>query len=323
MRRRAGFTRLEIVLVAVLVIYLGGVALPTVSATDRFAQKQELITKGAEIQEAIERYYLDHRPGFPPYLVGGEAAVDEEGNPRPETASDPLIRGGYLVRYPQNPFLSQGKGFLYCQQLKDDPLREGDAGSEGDFPRGLRFGRSGMLMGQVLAEHRYPTFLVEVGGESRKLSSYAKFSYEQFDTWDGERGRNRKGFYVGSFAYKSGGPAEKILARLKRSPRVPIGPTPPEQYVLLAFGFVDDQGQDLLGREPTIGESGPPSWTRGSMTKPEGSPYLGWDELGDFFGWPNPNGVSDGVIWMAFGMDEERNRRWREKMREKLWEDVE
>ncbi|GEM_PF-2324622 len=321
MMGRAGFSRLELAVAASLILLLGGVALPTVSATDRYAQKQELITKGAEIQDAIERYYLDHKPGFPTYLIGGEAAVDERGNPRPETASDPLIRGGYLVRYPKNPFLNQGKGFLYCQKLKDDPLREGDVGSEGSYPRGLRFGRSGMLMGQVLAEHRYPSFLVEIDGESKKLSSFAKFSYEQFDTWEGERGRNREGFYVGSFAYKSGGPAAKIVSRLRQNPRVPLGPIQPEHYILLIFGYLDDEGSDLLGREPTIGEGGPPSWTRGSMTKPEGSPFLKWDELGDFFGWPNPNGISDGVIWMAYGMDEERNRRWREKMREKLWED--
>ncbi len=109
------------------------------------------------IQEALNRYAVDHGGAYPEYILGGDlAGWDSESGCRAVTEApsedkspppDPLIEGGYMSSYPTNPFLSSRSALTFVVAKTGTSAEPG----YGD----VRFGLSGDIMGNCLDDPRY------------------------------------------------------------------------------------------------------------------------------------------------------------------------
>lgn len=297
----------EIIFAAVIVIIVVGVLVPGYIFLKSGARRGEAKASLHEIQKAVERFAVDTGGTYPEYLIGGSApAGDDPKNPYAQT-SDALLRKGYLTAYPRNPF-DVPQTVKAMQEQYKDPLRPG----AGESKYGYRFGEDYTLMGQVLADFRYPKAPYLEGKKLMFHESYAEFGYPFWDIWP-PGARKPKPFLPGEFFYKSYGifvVANKSLL----DPDRPIVPTSVDIYMLGLYGGPRDRGKDVLGDEfrpafrPNTKMGGDlstftaPSWTR-SIRKPNekgeflGSPYglpPPEDDYGPGYG--SPNGIPDAII---------------------------
>jgi type II secretory pathway pseudopilin PulG len=176
LRKESGFTTIELLVILVLLISLMLFVFSGCAQQLRRALQEETIANLKTIQAALERYASDHNGAYPAYILGGDAAgwdlkagcdtivrrppfVDnikqtnlEGGGAQPPF--DPLIDGGYLESYPDNPFLQN--------LTKKAPAFSG--GVEGKIGSGdVRFGFNSTIMGNALDDprflwSRYPVF---------------------------------------------------------------------------------------------------------------------------------------------------------------------
>jgi len=303
----------ESVLIIVFILLLAGVAMQGQTQRREKLMVVEVCNGLHEIQLAAERFAVDTGGTYPDYLYGGEgkysAPTEEDGKvvfgDISECAGrtklhDPLLRKGYLIAYPVNPFARDGALVHQTQVRFGDPLRNGTEEAE---LHGTRFGAKCNLMGNVLADYRYAGF------------HHADFGYPFFDLWP--EGAKKPKFYLpGQFFYKSAG---VIVVASKETgeeySKRPILPTVVEYYVLGAYGSPTFKGLDVLGPETDI-LFGPfdestghhtdytvPSWTRSTMTEKDaqgrylGSPFgRADDDRVDRPSTGNPNGIPDGVV---------------------------
>jgi len=293
------------------------------SASERSAARNEESYQGLhDIQVAVERYHRDAGQ-YPAYLIGGEAryaakiAAGSEKNafigirdcPR-EGVSDPLLRGGYLTKYPGNPFIKSGAALHEVQAnlpsslAGEDPLR--NASSDGPT-LGTRFGPRCLTMGNVLADPRYTQWETKTtgAGQLAMLSdSWANIEYDFWDMWIGDKPLP---FLPGEFFYKSAGPLALSAAEPPAASK-PLLPTSITDYILGVYGGIGEKGKDILGTEPTLrlklsdgSERDIASWTRSTTdptAKPDGSPYgFATNTASPFrLSYGNPNGVRDALI---------------------------
>ena len=255
--------------------------------------------------------------------------------------SDPLLREGYLTAYPRNPFVTSGRS-VHQAQLElpawpspGDPLRNFGgyahpqpdwwsndqerwlAERQGAFPEGrqlgTRFGARCDLMGQVLADPRFPTFeaYVAAAGKSEAVPSYANVEYQFWDVW----GSFTKPYLPGEFFYKGTGMMPIEAAKLSETQ--PVAPAATVTYVLGLYGSLRAKGEDSLGDElPVVvpwdrsaysqpGAARQPDiliwpWTRSANYHLNlgGSPYSRWEEVDHVVKPVNANGIKDGVIML-------------------------
>ena len=282
--------------------------------------KQNLHT----IQVAVEHYAVDHQGSYPDYLIGGEGRCSNYtagagGMPFsnvhevPDRAmlSDPLLRDGYLDSYPKNPFVAKGGMVERFQNGVRDRLSNSTGlGAE----QGTRFGALCDVMGSVLGDFRYPSFVVtDPSGIKIILRSYADIEYPFFDIWQSD---GPKSFLPGNFFYKSMGPMVLAPGSVI-APQGPVLPLNNDMYILGAYGSTRTRGKDILGPEPVLDVGGVkvPAWTRSTMRETDetgsylGSPY-GVVEAGSELAIPGtlaygcPNGIPDAIILVLTSEEE-------------------
>ena len=305
-KRRHAAWWADILFAAVIVFVVAGIAIPGYDFMKAGARRGEAMANLHEIQKAVERFAVDAGGTYPDYLVGGSAPRGDDPELPFLQASDPLIRKGYLTAYPRNPF-AVPKTVQAMQEQYGDPLRPG--AQEPQY--GYRFGDDYTLMGQVLADFRYPKASYTEGKNVVTHPSYADFGYPFWDVWP--KNSKPKPFLPGEFFYKSAG--NVVVANNESvNPDRPIVPTIVEIYILGLYGSAKDTGKDILGAEPTLtfrpytGQAGAieeftvPVWTR-SADKPDeegqylGSPYRQYSGNAlQQIDYGSPNGIPDAII---------------------------
>ncbi|MEO7993618.1 MAG: type II secretion system protein [bacterium] len=153
MARHRGFTLIELLVVITIIGILAAIALPNyIKAKDK---AKEVQTKSAikSLQVAIERYAVDQEE-YPLFLIGGDhegwdfwhrkfnEATPDRSRPQNAWVDDPLILGGYLDGYPENPFVDNGAAVIAMTGPVNPPATGYTAG-DGD----PRFGFRGTTMG--------------------------------------------------------------------------------------------------------------------------------------------------------------------------------
>ncbi len=258
----------EITLALILIVIIAGVAMPSYTAHKKAKLHSELNSGLYEIQQGLERFAVDHGKTYPDYLIGGSAPdfSGDFGNSSPQ-ASDVLLREGYLQEYPPNPFMVTQQ-VEEMQEEFSDLFRPGTAQSM----YGCRFGDDYDLMGQVMADFRFPKLEGQKPITKDGMTYYDDVQYPCFNLWMLETKR----FFPGEFFYKSAGSI--MLSKLyKPNPNQPLVAAKSEVYVLGVYGGPRDKGMDVLGWEPQVAfrtkkanseqpaEFKLPLWTRSSM----------------------------------------------------------
>jgi prepilin-type N-terminal cleavage/methylation domain-containing protein len=273
---RPGFTLIELLVVTLVIGILAAIALPNYVKLKDKAKEAETKAGLHKIQTDLERYAVDNRGEYPPYLIGGERAVMEESydaqkhltryiSPTPqELARDPMLRDGYVDSYPHNPFVSDWAAVQQFQEGVGDPLRNGmDDAREG----GTRFGPYGDTMGQCLCDARWLQWW-RVDPDTRQtqpLYTWSNVEYEFYDAWAGPASRP---YLPGSFMYKSMGElapesspvSERRYAQVDgQTAMIPeddkdevFYPLELTDYELGAWGGTRTKGMDILGEEPLV-----------------------------------------------------------------------
>jgi hypothetical protein len=325
-RRRAAWW-VEILIAAAVVLAIVGIAIPAYNSKKTEARRTEAKQGLHDIQIAVERFAVDTGGTYPEYLIGGSAPRGEDSKHPFAQASDPLLRKGYLTAYPRNPFAVQQNVKAMQEQYKD-PFRPGTSESK----YGYRFGEDYTLMGQVLADFRYPKFPNQKMEKINGLTCYRDTEYPFWDIWP--RGEKPKAFLPGEFFYKPMGYLKQMgnikvpdLKNVKLE--VSAAPENVEYYMLGLYGGSRDRGIDILGPEPntvvgyisSVGVVLCPAWTR-STTDPD----ISGKYLGSPFGpavegavnYSSPNGINDAVILVIVpGLEGVFGRREKEEV---LWD---
>lgn len=317
------FRLMEILTVMVAIALLAGIALPRFDAAKAAAKGAETKGGGHFVQVALERFATDHHGRYPDYLIGGAAEYsiyNKDDYQKPfqnitaiadlATVSDPLLREGYLLAYPKNPFATNGGAVHRFQEDIDDPLRNGTDEAK---LRGTRFGPLCEQMGNVLTDFRFGEFTTKVDGSARTFASFADIEYPFFDLWKTSKVNP---FLPGELFYKSMGPVAASAGLDADKPLVPRYAT---TYILGAYGSIRTKGMDVLGAEPmlSVGGRNLPAWTRSTKTEVDddgrylGSPYGSASERKDARVVPgipglvygNPNGIRDGIVIVVTSED--------------------
>lgn len=254
-----------LILVAAAAV-LGAVHWMQRGSQDRGDRREAELKAGLHtIQLAVQQYGTDNRC-YPPWLIGGEprsasqvdtssdrhAFLDISECANPDVISDLLLRSGYLIAYPRNPFTRSGISIHQVQDNlptatgRQDPLRNG---SETGASYGTRFGADCTLMGSVLADPRYRNWApLDKRGEQLALErTYCDVEYDFWDMWVG---RPPDPYLPGQFFYKSAGPV--ALDKPDSGEDQPVLPLECTEYVLGCYGGPRTKGGDVLGEEQRI-----------------------------------------------------------------------
>ena len=304
-RQTAWWAEILIAIAAVLVVV--GIAMPSYNIGKANARRGEAKMNLHDIQLALERYAMGTGGMYPEFLLGGSAPHDEDQRNLSAQASDPLIREGYLTEYPRNPF-AVPQVVKAMQEKHNDPFRPGMPESK----YGYRFGEDYTLMGQVLADFRYPKLPGQQLTQSNGIYYYADTEYPFWDIWP-KGARKPKPFLPGEFFYKSHG---IIIANYENQtdPDKLVLPSTLDIYILGLYGERRNRGMDVLGPEPLItfrpnrpgatmkDEFSIETWTRSTMTRDENGDFLGSaygnarDALVEQLAYGSPNKIPDALI---------------------------
>ena len=167
-RSESGFTQIEFMICTMFLLVILGLFFCGCTQKIKEAYFKEVRENLKVIQTALEKYAVDNNGSYPQFILGGDLKGWDtcEGCEtivaRPGFASnlkqtnlkgggarppkDPLINGGYLESYPQNPLLKHFGD-------KAPSLSGGVPGQPGSGD--VRFGYSGLVMGNGLDDPRY------------------------------------------------------------------------------------------------------------------------------------------------------------------------
>jgi type II secretory pathway pseudopilin PulG len=313
-----------LLVVIVIIGILAAIALPNYIKVKDKAKEAEVKSNLHNIQLSVERFAVDTGGFYPPYLIGGQGKYSDYSpgagaNPFTNIRdvqdrtilSDPLLRKGYMESYPKNPFATNGGAIQRFQDDIRDPLSNSDHTTA---EQGTRFGPYCTLMGSVLADFRFPQYIVIERGTGTQLELYT-YADREYPFWDLWRSNKPNPFLPGVFFYKSAGPVV-VAPNTSIRDNDPIIPASIEKYMLGGYGAIRTKGKDVIGSEPyiifdqSIGGAGSTSriqvcsWTRSSMQVQDdqgrflGSPYSEASAAVtvDQLAYGNPNGVRDGII---------------------------
>jgi len=255
--------------------------MPNVQRVSSKAKEAEVKSNIHDIQLSIERYAVDHDGLYPEYLIGGQGKhsvlVEESVNVFTDIQdctdrallADPLLRAGYIDAYPKNPFASNGVAIHRFQENIGDPLRNG---TEDAKLHGTRFGPYCTLMGNVIADKRYP-------------DTYAEYGYPFYDLWETNK---PKPFIPGEFFYRSR--SIPVIFNAEDGKRQITHEV--QDYMLGGYGSIRTKGRDIFGPDPT-GEN-------------EVSPFgLNNHSVMDY---GNPNGIRDSIILVLVPGEDRKHR---------------
>ena len=164
----SGFTMVEFLLVLTIISMLMIFVFSGCTRGMIQAYEDEALAHLTVIRTALERYAIDHDGEYPAYILGGdtegwdaktgcETIITrppfglnlkqtnlEGGGARPP--KDPLIDGGYLDTYPENPFVKNNSRYAptFSGGVENQP-------GTGD----VRFGFNSLKMGNVLDDPRF------------------------------------------------------------------------------------------------------------------------------------------------------------------------
>jgi type II secretory pathway pseudopilin PulG len=303
--RRAGFKLVEVAAGIAVIGTIMTVGLPSYLKLKDRARESEIKSSLHSIQLSIERYAVDIDGDYPAYLIGGEPGRTLE------RTSDPLLRKGYLQAYPPNPFQREGRAVLdYQADLPDSTLYPSDPLSPGTQTAGTygsRFGWKGTLMGSVLADPRYRTWLY-VGKAAQQTEVLPTYADAEFDFWDIAPPGAQKAYLPGEFFYKCSGPIKP-----GGDPDEPVRPMAIDAYMLGGYGSLHNPGKDVLGDERSItymrrtGNNDAQvtvhlePWTRSKVANAvsvAGSPYSPCCccDSNEQLHYGNPNGIRDSLV---------------------------
>lgn len=120
MRKQAGFTLLEVMVVVVILGILASFVVPNLLGNKEKADQQKAVTDIVALENALDMYKLDNSV-YPTTDQGLDALVAKPTNPEPRNYRD----GGYIKRLPKDPW---GNDYQY--------LSPGDNGTVDVFTLG-------------------------------------------------------------------------------------------------------------------------------------------------------------------------------------------
>ncbi|HDZ9231209.1 TPA: type II secretion system major pseudopilin GspG [Vibrio cholerae] len=134
MRKQAGFTLLEVMVVVVILGILASFVVPNLLGNKEKADQQKAVTDIVALENALDMYKLDNSV-YPTTDQGLEALATKPTNPEPRNYRE----GGYIKRLPKDPwgndyqYLSPGdKGTIDVFTLGADG-QEGGEGTGADI----------------------------------------------------------------------------------------------------------------------------------------------------------------------------------------------
>ncbi|ENM5853095.1 type II secretion system major pseudopilin GspG [Vibrio mimicus] len=134
MRKQAGFTLLEVMVVVVILGILASFVVPNLLGNKEKADQQKAVTDIVALENALDMYKLDNSV-YPTTDQGLDALVNKPNNPELRNYRD----GGYIKRLPKDPwgndyqYLSPGdKGTIDVFTLGADG-QEGGEGPSADI----------------------------------------------------------------------------------------------------------------------------------------------------------------------------------------------
>ncbi|CAH0524371.1 type II secretion system major pseudopilin GspG [Vibrio hippocampi] len=134
MKKQAGFTLLEVMVVVVILGILASFVVPNLLGNKEKADQQKVITDIVALENALDMYKLDNSV-YPTTDQGLDALVTKPNNPEPRN----YRTDGYIRRLPQDPwgydyqYLSPGdKGTIDIFSLGADG-QEGGEGAAADI----------------------------------------------------------------------------------------------------------------------------------------------------------------------------------------------
>jgi general secretion pathway protein G len=99
MKKQAGFTLLEVMVVVVILGILASFVVPNLLGNKEKADQQKAITDIVALENALDMYKLDNSV-YPTTDQGLDALVSKPSSPEPRNYRD----GGYIKRLPNDPW---------------------------------------------------------------------------------------------------------------------------------------------------------------------------------------------------------------------------
>jgi type II secretory pathway pseudopilin PulG len=202
-----GFKLIELIIGIVVILGIVALAIPNFMRSRDHERNAEVKSNVHAIQIALERYAVDSGGYYPTFLVGGDrrgnilrswidmkdngvslfpadgmtpfayatkSTVEIEPGAGLVLDRDPLIRYGYLLSYPTNPFTKQTDGLFAAEQKSGGPGIFPYGGLDGSIMFDLGFGWGDTPQTQFVG---YPD---ETSSDPPRLDAPGEFYYHPF-----------------------------------------------------------------------------------------------------------------------------------------------